>query len=113
MKKPTLIEILILIALIAIVFWYLRKESRLVNIGFEKYNKQVEYSDSLQNVINQVRKVNDSLRFVSRKSDSLATTKLDSVRKKFNDNEKNNRIRVLDNLDDSSKQSFFSEWITE
>lgn len=79
----------------------------------DKHEQQQSVIDSLTLELELVQQQRDSFKTKFKESDSTAKAFMDSLRTKFNDNEKDKRIRIISDAPDSTRQSFFSKWVSE
>lgn len=114
MRGNTIIAILIVLAGFVAVIYSTTREKKYPAETFEqKYKEQIRIGDSLRSEIIKIRLINDSLQEKSNRSDSLRKIFIDSLRSKFNDDEKADRIRAVYSLDDSASFEYFSKWLSK
>lgn len=114
MRQDTIIAIGLLLAGVAAVIYFTTREQPFVNESFEqKYKDEIRVSDSLKAEIARMEIITDSLKKKANRSDSVRQVFVDSLRDKFNDDEKAKLVRTVSDLDDTASFEFFSKWLSE
>lgn len=107
-----LIHLAIIFIAIGLIWWGLFN-TKITSTPNESHNKQQAIIDSLEQVVKQERKARELAERKFEQSDSLARVFWDSLNQQFNDDEKDARLRAVNELDDSASFEFFSKWLSE
>lgn len=115
MSKKTRNTILILLFGVALFYfgYWINKDKEIAPPPNEQHVKQQKVIDSLEQVVKQERKARELAERKFEQSDSLARVFWDSLNQQFNDNERDARLRAVNELDDSASFEFFSKWLSE
>lgn len=101
----------VLLAVVGFYFYDSYRSSGIVTL--DKYKAQIGIIDSLRISLSKQKDITEEFRFKFKRSDSISSFKDSLLNQKFNSNEKADRIRSISTLDDSSRQGYFSEWVSK
>jgi len=112
--RSALVAFLIGAAVCGGIWFAVSRSDNSLNVKTKEYHlKQQRIIDSLEINLSALKLKGDSLTIVANKSDSIARDFKDSLRKKFNENEKAKNLNAVNELDDSASFEFFSKWLSE